>query len=184
MGRPPHARVGVGHRVPHRVDGKGRGDLELGGLFEAWPPRCRGRPTPPRARCEPRWSSSRAYCSQLCRGHESSNSRASCHPLGRGREVAAKDIDPAALQQNTVDVQRLLTSRQCRSACPKRSSASSNASIDKANEAEIQPASRHVMCTVALGYRRIRFMDQALALCAVTGRPARRGPLQLRSGRC
>ena len=27
-------------------------------------------------------------------------------------------------------------------------------------------------------------MDQALALCAVTGGPARRGPFQLRSRRC
>src|ERR1700751_1239669 len=40
------------------------------------------------------------------------------------------------------------------------------------------------MCAVALGYRRIRLMDQALALCPVTDCPTRRSPLQLRSRRC
>ncbi len=31
-----------------------------------------------------------------------------CGPLGRRREIAAQDVDPAALQQDAVDVQRLL----------------------------------------------------------------------------
>ena len=53
----------------------------------------------------------------------------------------------------------------------------------QAEEAEIQPAPRHVVRSQMFGDRGIGFVDKALALCSIARRPFRRRPFQLRSGR-
>ena len=85
MGGPAHPGVGVGDRMPHRVDGQCGGHLEFGGPLELRRAAFCGSANASARQILPMWSSSRAYCSQLCRGHESSSSRASVTRAGARR---------------------------------------------------------------------------------------------------
>ena len=162
MGRPPHPCVGVGHRVPHRVDGKGRGHLELGSPLAVCQPRSRGRPTPRRARWCPRWSSRRAYCSQLCRGHESSSSRASVARSRAARNRRGRCRPSCAATEYG----------GCAAACSPRANAARHGRNARRHRRAPRPRCRSSRSTAstatrrgrahALGDRRIGLVDQAL----------------------
>ena len=131
----------------------------------------------------PRWSSSRAYCSQLCRGHASSNPRAS---FARSL-AAAKSPRKISTQLRCNRIRWMCkgfsTSRQCRRHGSRRSSASSQRLDGQARRPKY---SQHLDTSWArrcLGDRGIGFVDKALALCSIARRPFRRRPFQFRSGR-
>ena len=109
VGRPAHPGVGVGDRVPHRVDGQRGGHLQFGGLLEFRPgvvgvgQRLGPQDASPDGRRAARTAASCAGAtSRVVRGPAVDRSVAAAKSL-------AEDVDPAALQQNSVDVQRLLS---------------------------------------------------------------------------
>ena len=107
MRGPPHSGVGVGDRMPYRVDRKCGGHLQFGGPLELGRRvlRVGHRVRPPDAAdvvvqagvLQPAvsWPRIEEFL-RLFRAP------------ARGVEITSEDVDPAALQQNTMDVQRLL----------------------------------------------------------------------------
>ena len=132
----------------------------------------------------PTWSSSLAYCSQLWRGHESRSSRASPAFSAAASNRPRQDVDPAALQQNAVDVQRLLHLPPMPLGVPETLVGVVELVQRHGDQAEVQPAPRNVVRPVALGYRRICLVYQRLGLPHVTRRPRRRAAFELCSRSC
>ncbi len=129
--RPPHARVGIGHRVPHRVDGEGGGHLEFGGLLEFG--RCvRGIGQ----RLGPQDAAEMVVEPGVLQPAAAGPRIEQAPRLVRACSAAASKSPRKMSTQLRCNRIRWMcsgfsTSRQCRSACPKRSSASSSASIDR-----------------------------------------------------
>ena len=162
------------NRVPHRVHGEGGGHLQVGGLLELVRRVSRDRQAPRHAGCCPdgrrAWRTAASCAAATNRAVRAPRAAFSAAASNRPRRMSTQ----LRCSRMRWMCSGFSTSRQCRSACPKRSSASSSSPTDDGDQAEVQPAPRHVVRPIALGYRRIGLVDQRLGLHTVTRHPGRR----------
>ncbi len=182
MRGPPHSGVGVGDRMPYRVNGKCGGHLQFGGPLELDRRvlRVGHRVRPPDAAdvvvqagvLQPAvsWPRIEEFL-RLFRAP------------ARGVEITAEDVNPAALQQDAMDVQRLLDLSPVPLGVAETLVGVVELLDREGDQAEVQPASRHIVRPHALGDRRIGLVRQVLCLRPIAHRPRRCRPFEFRSRR-